>query len=77
MKFVKVKKKIKDLTLDEMKSICYNKSKHFCYGCPLKIKGGTFCFLIKKQARKEIESHPLAQKEITFYKNMEELENDN
>jgi len=30
-----MKKKIKDLTLEEVKNICFNKHKHKCYGCPL------------------------------------------
>ncbi len=41
-----MKKKIRDLTEDEMQKICNENHKKYgtCYDCPLQLEEGSYCF---------------------------------
>ena len=72
MDYVIIKRKIRDITQKEMDIICKTHYKT-CGKCPLKRKGGIFCFKIKKDAGKDLTLDPLAEREIYFYKKAEDL----
>lgn len=75
MTFRIVKKRIKDLTADEIESIC---KQHYmtCGKCSLRRKGGAYCYKIKKDAKSNYQNDPLAEREVTFYKQLTEEEKD-